>query len=201
MTKLSENAFRDVNIAYANELSMICNELNIDHNEVIELANFHPRVNILNPGCGVGGHCIAVDPWFIASAVPNLSLLIQSSRKVNENKKNWSYDQIVKNIKLLETKLQKHPVIGCLGLAYKNDIGDLRESPSEKIVLQLIKEGFDILACEPNLDKHSKIKLYDINKVLRESDLIVIFVPHCEFKKIDFIDYRVIDLCGVTLKK
>tara|TARA_B100000242_G_scaffold285944_1_gene250975 strand:+ start:18292 stop:19530 length:1239 start_codon:yes stop_codon:yes gene_type:complete len=198
ITKLSENAYRDVNIAFANELSIICNKLNINHNEVIKLANYHPRVNILNPGCGVGGHCIAVDPWFIAESVPDSSLLIQTSREVNNQKKMWSLNLIIEESKIFEIKKKRKPIIGYLGLTYKNDVCDLRESPSEEIALNLLDLGYDLMTCEPNLKKHEKINLFDEEMVLSESDIIVIMVAHKEFRKIKFEKYRIIDFCGIS---
>ena len=122
MVKLSENTFRDINIAYANELSIVCNKLKIDELEVIKFANKHPRVNILNPGCGVGGHCIAVDPWFIASQFPEETKLIQASRYVNLSKTRWVIDRIIRKSHDLKKKLNKQIVIGILGLAFKQNV-------------------------------------------------------------------------------
>ena len=142
LVKLTENAYRDVNLAFANEMSIICDDLNIDAKELINLANMHPRVNILNPGCGVGGHCISVDPLFIVSSFPEKTQLIQSARRVNENKKNWCIELIKSKVNIFKLNKGYDPVIGCCGLAYKPNIDDLRESPAEQITLDLINKAF-----------------------------------------------------------
>lgn len=182
LSKLTENANRDVNIAFANELSIICDKLDINVWELIELANRHPRINILQPGPGVGGHCIAVDPWFIIGAAPEESRLIRTARNVNDGKPDW----VVTKIKSKADKF-KNPVIGCLGLAFKANIDDLRESPALKIVRRLKTMNIgDIIACEPNVDRNfDEFPLYDIGYLLKESDIIVVLVDHDEFKEID----------------
>ena len=132
--KLAENSFRDVNIAFANELSLVCDRIGINVRELIRLANHHPRVNILQPGCGVGGHCIAVDPWFIASEAPDCTSLIQSARRVNDGKSLWVIEQVLAKADLLTEQLGRPARIGCLGLSFKPDVDDLRESPLFKLL-------------------------------------------------------------------
>lgn len=181
MCKLMENAFRDVNIAFANELSMICEDLGINVWKVIELANRHPRVNILQPGPGVGGHCIAVDPLFIVSAAPEKARLIRTAREVNDHKPHHVFEKIKK----VGEKF-KSPVIGCLGLSYKNDIDDLRESPAVKIVRMLRDANIGkIMVCEPNLDNSEEFELFSLEEVLQKSNIIVLLTNHKEFYEID----------------
>lgn len=182
MAKLVENSFRDVNIAFANELSVICDHLGINVWELIELANKHPRVNILNPGPGVGGHCIAVDPWFIVAAAPEDARLIRTAREVNDHKPHW----VLNRVKVKADRF-KDPVIGCLGLAFKANIDDLRESPALDITESLIKMGTGrIMACEPNVTNgFDKFPLYPLEQVLREADILLVLVDHDEFKEID----------------
>jgi UDP-N-acetyl-D-mannosaminuronic acid dehydrogenase len=181
MSKLVENASRDVNIAFANELSMICDRLGIRVWEVIELANKHPRVNILQPGPGVGGHCIAVDPWFIVDSAPQEARLIRMAREVNDSKPHFVVEKVKK-----QAQKFKAPVIGCLGLAYKNDVDDLRESPALDITRALIKEDVGtILACEPYAKEFKEFPLHPLDKVLKESDILVLLVNHKQFYDID----------------
>lgn len=198
LVKLTENSFRDVNIAFANELSLVCDHLDINVRELICLANHHPRVNVLQPGCGVGGHCIAVDPWFIAAAAPHCTPLIQSARRVNDGKRRWVIEQVKARAAALEDQLGRHARIGCLGLAFKPDVDDLRESPALHITTELLMAGLDVRACEPNLSDHSTIKLHPLEKVLAEVDLIVFLVAHSPFKGLDLSGREVFDLCGVT---
>lgn len=191
MCKLTENSFRDVNIAFANELSIICEKLDINVWELISLANRHPRVNILQPGPGVGGHCIAVDPWFIVSKSPDQARLIRTAREVNDAKPQWVIDQV--KIKIVEF-LQANPnktiqdvTIACYGLAFKPDIDDLRESPSLEITKQLAQQGLNILAIEPNIDSlpvnmPSNIQLIQLEEK-NQADIHLILVEHKEFKK------------------
>ncbi len=188
MAKLTENSFRDVNIAFANELSIICEKLSINVWELIELANRHPRVNILQPGPGVGGHCIAVDPWFIVHSVPEDARLIRTAREVNDGKPSY----VVEKIKEKASRF-KAPVIGCLGLTFKADIDDVRESPSIKIVRRLAEEKIGSLyVVEPHvtslpqdLNGFENICLVDIKQTLKCSDLIVLLVDHKVFADID----------------
>lgn len=184
MSKLTENSFRDVNIAFANELSLICDRLGIDVWELIELANHHPRVNILKPGPGVGGHCIAVDPWFIVSKTPDLARMVGTARNVNDGKPEW-----VKNkARGLVAKSGKHPTIACLGLAFKPDIDDLRESPAVKICLDLAREyPGQVIAVEPNVnvlpDKLAQagVKMASLDEALA-ADVLLLLVAHKEFR-------------------
>ncbi|GAA4283373.1 UDP-N-acetyl-D-mannosamine dehydrogenase [Brevibacterium daeguense] len=186
MAKLTENAYRDVNIAFANELSVIASKLNIDVWELIELSNHHPRVNILQPGPGVGGHCIAVDPWFIVSAAPEDARLIRNAREVNDSK-----PEFVLNHVLPKAERFKDPVIAALGLAFKPDIDDLRESPALNIVKSLsdrLPSGC-ILAVEPNIEElpaslteKGNVELAEFEDALDRADIILLLVDHTEFK-------------------
>lgn len=178
MAKLTENSFRDVNIAFANELSLICDNENISVWELIALANRHPRVNILQPGPGVGGHCIAVDPWFIVARAPEYSRLIRTAREVNDYKPNW----VIEKVKRSAGKF-KRPVIGCLGLAFKADVDDLRESPAVDIVRTLIGEDVgQVLIAEPNLPGHTEFKLQPYEEVVSAADIVLLLVDHKEFR-------------------
>lgn len=182
MAKLTENSFRDVNIALANELSLICDRLGLNVWELIELANKHPRVNILQPGPGVGGHCIAVDPWFIVAAAPEEARLIRTAREVNDYKPHWVLEKV-----RAKAERFKSPVIGCLGLAFKANIDDLRESPAMEIVRALIASGVGlVMACEPNVNGgFGEFPLFGLNEVLKEADILLLLVDHAEFKGID----------------
>jgi UDP-N-acetyl-D-mannosaminuronic acid dehydrogenase len=201
MAKLTENSFRDVNIAFANELSTICDKLNINVWELTKLANRHPRVNILNSGPGVGGHCIAVDPWFIVDSCPEQALLIRQARLTNDAKPHY----VIKQIREAADQF-KRPVIACLGLAFKADIDDLRESPALQIVTALSEDNIgDIIAVEPNiksLPKHleGKIELASLQEALAKANVIVVLVDHKEFKSADktaFAKKVVIDTRGI----
>lgn len=186
MAKLTENAFRDVNIGFANELSYICDSEGINVWDLISLANRHPRVNILNPGPGVGGHCIAVDPWFIISRNPELSKITRAAREVNDNKPKWVVDKVINNANKF-----KEPIIGCLGLAFKADVDDLRESPAMDIVQKLIisKVG-EVLICEPNLDMHDEFELLPVEEVISRADIILLLVDHKPFRKLKAADLK-----------
>jgi UDP-N-acetyl-D-mannosaminuronic acid dehydrogenase len=191
LCKLVENSYRDVNIAFANELSLICEKLNIDVWELIKLANYHPRVKILQPGPGVGGHCIAVDPWFIVNSAPDESKLISTARKINDNKPDHVINKInnvARSIALANKKIN----IVCLGLSFKADIDDLRESPAVKIVDSLAYLGFNkVYLVEPHISEIPKhlnvdsVELVSIEKGIYESDIVVVLVDHSEFKLID----------------
>lgn len=196
MSKLTENSFRDVNIAFANELSILCDKFDINVWELIALANRHPRVNILNPGCGVGGHCIAVDPWFIVHSGGEEAKLIKSAREVNNYKTQWVIEKI-KNVALkFELANHKKAKIACLGLAFKPDIDDLRESPALAITKQLITDGADILAVEPNINSHNDLEIYDFKTAIEIADIVVFLVAHKEFKELK-IQAEILDFCGV----
>lgn len=185
LAKLTENSFRDVNIAFANELSMICDDLDINVWSLIELANRHPRVNILKPGPGVGGHCIAVDPWFIVDSAKGRAKLIRTAREVNDSKPWYVIEQVIKAADEF-----KHPVIGCLGLSFKADIDDLRESPALAITETLSdKCNGKILAVEPNikaLPAHvsDNIELVSLSTAVEKCHILVILVDHKQFKQL-----------------
>jgi UDP-N-acetyl-D-mannosaminuronic acid dehydrogenase len=207
LSKLVENSFRDVNIAFANELSLICDKLDIDVWKLIELANKHPRVNIMRPGPGVGGHCIAVDPWFIVDSAPNESNLIHISRIINDNKPKFILDKINSVFNSINKPLSEISV-ACLGLSFKPDIDDLRASPAMEIVHSLtVKKLKKIYVIEPNisllpdnLDIHS-VELSNIEDGIRFSDVVVILVAHKEFLSIDkdlLMDKKVVDSIGIT---
>ena len=181
MCKLTENAYRDVNIAFANELSLICEDNDIDSLEVIRLANRHPRVDILEPGAGVGGHCIAVDPWFIVSQNPSLSGLIRTAREVNLRKTRWVTQQIRSQVLSRRGVALQSTAIVVLGLAFKPNIDDLRESPALEITLDLMKDGLEVMAVEPNLDDHETINLISLDDALKLEALFVVLVKHNEF--------------------
>lgn len=176
MCKLTENSFRDVNIAFANELSFLCDNNGVDVWELINLANHHPRVNILQPGTGVGGHCIAVDPWFIVSQDPENSRIIKTAREINDSKPEWVVDKIKATANSISTKK-----VACLGLAFKPDIDDLRESPAVRVVESLIEQGYEVSCVEPNINNHKKYNLIDIKKAIAEFDVIALLVKHKEF--------------------
>ena len=198
LSKLTENSCRDVNIAFANELSLICDQENINVWELISLANRHPRINILQPGPGVGGHCIAVDPWFIVARAPEKAKLIRTAREVNDAKPQWVIDKV----KASADKF-KHPVIGCLGLAFKADVDDLRESPALNIVKQLQQENVgEILIAEPNLKTHKDFDLLPYQEVIEKADIILLLVDHKPFKTLKAQDLKekiLIDTRGVIL--
>lgn len=206
MAKLTENSFRDVNIAFANELSMICHDLDINVWELIKLANRHPRVNILQPGPGVGGHCIAVDPWFIVSRTPSLANLIRTAREVNDSKPTW----VINQVKLaLADFLQLHPTktaaevkIACYGLAFKPDIDDLRESPSVHIAEQIIAmHSGKVFLVEPNIDELPKKlqgeTLVSINRAFDEADIHVLLVDHKQLKQLKPSGGLIVDTKGI----
>lgn len=183
MVKLVENASRDVQIAFANELSLVCDKLGLDVWNVIRLANHHPRVNILTPGPGVGGHCIAVDPWFIINQAPGLSPLMRAARGVNDGKPQWVVEKV--------TEVAKEPrgqgrtlVIACLGLAYKPDVDDLRESPSITVVRELVKQGHDVRVVEPHLTEW-EMPLYVLEDAVRAADVVVTLTAHSSFKALE----------------
>jgi len=180
LSKLTENSFRDVNIAFANELSLICDKEHIDVWELISLANRHPRVDILNPGPGVGGHCIAVDLWFMIHRNPEHSKLIRSAREVNDAKPEWVINKVKEKAERF-----KLPVIACLGIAFKADVDDLRESPAVAITKKLIKENVGkIIVCEPNIKKHKDFDLCSFDEAIDKADIILVLVDHQPFKSL-----------------
>jgi UDP-N-acetyl-D-mannosaminuronic acid dehydrogenase len=204
LVKLVENAFRDVNIAFANELSLICDQLGLNVWQVVELANRHPRVSILQPGPGVGGHCIAVDPWFIVSSAPERTRLIRTAREVNDAKPRFVVAQIRERAERF-----KRPVVACLGLTYKPDVDDMRESPAIAITAQLARAGQErILVADPNLTALPKelaplsnISFCDTMEAVRQADIVAILVAHSPFRKIpreELMRRVVIDTTGLT---
>lgn len=211
MCKLAENSFRDVNIAFANELSMICDKLGIDVWELIRLANRHPRVNILQPGCGVGGHCIPVDPWFIVDSAPEATPLIRTAREVNDNKPEWVVEKVKQAI---EAFLVEHPgktitdiTVACWGLTYKPDTDDIRNSPALQIVKNITKLGCKLVVVEPFLkdDNYSLgdlcIFLCSIEDANAVADINCILVQHCFLNvSVSMNNFRTktIDVCGTS---
>ncbi len=191
MTKLVENASRDVQIAFANELSMIADKADINVWELITLANKHPRVNILQPGTGVGGHCIAVDPWFIVNSFPEEARIIRSAREINNYKTEWVIEKIKNTAIKFEIESKKKPKIACMGLAFKPNIDDLRESPALYVTQSLILQGFDVFPVEPNIKEHEHIKIYTIDDAIEKADIIVYLVAHKEFINIE-VNHKIV---------
>lgn len=203
MCKLVENSSRDVQIAFANELSLICDKADINVWELIELANKHPRVSILQPGCGVGGHCIAVDPYFIVSDYPMESQIIGKAREINNYKSFWCAEKI-KNVKL-EFQLQhgRKPKIALMGLAFKPNIDDLRESPAKYIAQKVLQDANDeeYFIVEPNINEHKVFKLTGYKQAVEKADIIAFLVAHDEFKSLEINpDKLILDFCGVVDK-
>jgi UDP-N-acetyl-D-mannosaminuronic acid dehydrogenase len=198
MAKLTENSFRDTNIAFANELSILCDKFGIDVWELIKLTNRHPRVNVLQPGAGVGGHCIAVDPWFIVHAGGDDAKIIRTAREVNTYKTEWSIEKIKNAALKFEKENGKKAKVACMGLAFKPDIDDLRESPAVYITKSLISQGLDILAVEPNISSHKNFEIINFETAINDADIIVYLVAHKEFKGIRIFGKDVIDFCGVN---
>lgn len=203
MCKLTENASRDVQIAFANELSLICDKAGINVWELIELANKHPRVNILQPGCGVGGHCIAVDPYFISSVYPNESRIIGEAREVNNYKAQWCAEKVRRMMVEYELKNHRAPKVAMMGLAFKPNIDDLRESPAKFItsrVLQSCNNG-NVMVVEPNITEHNVFKLTNYKTAYEKADIVVYLVNHREFAELNYrTDVQVLDFCGVFKK-
>jgi len=203
MCKLVENSSRDVQIAFANELSLICDKADINVWELIELANKHPRVNILQPGCGVGGHCIAVDPYFIVSDYPMESKIIGTAREVNNYKSFWCAEK-VKTAKLeFQLKHGCKPSIALMGLAFKPNIDDLRESPAKYIAQKVLQNANneEYYIVEPNITEHKVFKLTNHKEAVKKADIIVFLVAHKEFKNLEITsDKTVMDFCGVKRK-
>lgn len=200
MCKLTENASRDAQIAFANELSVICDKAGINVWELISLANKHPRVNILQPGCGVGGHCIAVDPYFITSCYPEESQFMAKARVTNLNKTRWCIDRILSTVADVRETKGKEPIIALMGLAFKPNIDDLRESPAVEIAEEIVcKLGQDsILISEPNISSHSRFILTDYRDAYDSADIVVFLVNHREFATLPNVCSKlVIDFCGV----
>lgn len=199
MCKLTENSSRDVQIAFANELSLICDKAGINVWELIELANKHPRVNILQPGCGVGGHCIAVDPYFLTADFPIESQIIGKAREINNYKSFWCAEKIRSSMLEFELKNGKKPVVVIMGLAFKPNIDDLRESPAKYIaqkVMQSEQNGFMIV--EPNIKEHSVFRLTDYQEAYNKADIVAFLVAHKEFKTLEYKNDKIIlDFAGI----
>ena len=205
MIKLAENSFRDVNIAFANELSLLCHELKLNVWDVIEFANRHPRVNILNPGAGVGGHCIAVDPWFLVDASPRTARLIQTAREVNDAKPRHIIERTLAAAGRFE-----HPVVACLGLAFKPDVDDMRGSPALTIAEAVACTGIDLVVCEPHIEtlppsllNRPNVKKMGLRACLQTGNIILALVGHTAFSSIEkawLARKTLIDACGLWRK-
>ena len=201
MCKLTENSSRDVQIAFANELSLICDKAGINVWELISLANKHPRVNILQPGCGVGGHCIAVDPYFITADFPVESQLIAKAREINNYKAFWCAEKVQNTMLKFELEFKRKPVVAMMGLAFKPDIDDLREAPAKYITTRVMQgcNNADILIVEPNIKEHNVFKLTDYKEAYDRADIVVYLVAHTPFKNLPYREDKIIlDFCGVV---
>ena len=200
MCKLTENSSRGVQIAFANELSIICDKAGINVWELISLANKHPRVNILQPGCGVGGHCIAVDPYFITADFPIESQIIAKAREINNYKAFWCAERIQNAMLKFELENHRRPTVAMMGLAFKPNIDDLRESPAKYITTKVMQSGSnaDILVVEPNVAEHNVFKLTDYREAYDKADIVVFMVAHDPFKTLPRRDDKIIlDFCGI----
>lgn len=203
MCKLTENSSRDVQIAFANELSMICDAAGINVWELISLANRHPRVNILQPGCGVGGHCIAVDPYFITADFPKESRLIAQAREINNFKAEYCAEKVKNAMLRFELDHKRKPVVAMMGLAFKPNIDDLRESPAKYITTKVMQScnNAEILVVEPNIKEHNVFKLTPFDEAYRRADIVVLLTAHNEFRTLGYRDDKVIlDFCGIFKK-
>ena len=203
LCKLTENSSRDSQIAFANELSIICDKAGINVWELISLANKHPRVNILSPGCGVGGHCIAVDPYFISSEFPAESKMITSAREVNNYKAFWCAEKIKNTILDFEIKNNRKPKVAMMGLAFKPNIDDLRESPAQYITTKVAQDcnNASIMVVEPNVTEHKFFKLTDYHKAYQQADIVAFLTAHNEFKELIWDENKIIlDFCGIFKK-
>lgn len=204
MCKLTENSSRDVQIAFANELSLICDKAGINIWELIELANKHPRVNILQPGSGVGGHCIAVDPYFITAEFPYESQLIAKAREINNYKAFWCAEKIENSMLKFELKHHRQPIVAMMGLAFKPNIDDLRESPAKYITTKVMQShnNADILVIEPNVQEHKVFKLTDYREAYEKADIVAFLVAHDPFKELVYDPKKIIlDFAGVYKKE
>lgn len=203
LCKLTENSFRDVNIAFANELSLICDSEDVDVWDLIRLANRHPRVDILHPGPGVGGHCIAVDPWFIVSRNPKNARLIRTAREINNHKTDWVIDRIKIAVADALVVLNRPPKIVVFGIAFKPDVDDLRGSPALQIALTLQSQGHKIFVVEPNISSHKDLSLLEIEEGLDRADIIVFLVKHRQFVfsalNQKLLNRQALDFCGVLV--
>lgn len=201
MCKLTENSCRDSQIAFANELSIICDRAGINVWELIELANKHPRVNILQPGCGVGGHCIAVDPYFITAEFPKEARMIATAREVNNGKAEWCATKVENAILRFRLEQGRQPVVALMGLAFKPNIDDLRESPSMQIARTITQKAADdatLLVVEPNIREHKDFRLTDYREAYDRADIVVFLTAHTPFRSLEWSDEKVIlDFCGI----
>lgn len=203
MCKLTENSSRDVQIAFANELSLICDKAGINVWELINLANKHPRVNILQPGCGVGGHCIAVDPYFITADFPMESKIIASAREINNYKSFWCAEKVQNEMLKFELANGRKPWVAMMGLAFKPNIDDLRESPAKSITTKVMQScnNAQLMVVEPNVEEHNVFKLTSYKEAYEKADIVVFLVNHREFAELNYReDVQVLDFCG-TFKK
>jgi UDP-N-acetyl-D-mannosaminuronic acid dehydrogenase len=203
MCKLTENSSRDVQIAFANELSLICDKAGINVWELIRLANKHPRVNILQPGCGVGGHCIAVDPYFITAAFPNEARMIAQAREVNNGKADWCAQKVINAILKFRLDNNRVPVVALMGVAFKPDIDDLRESPARHIIDQVFaaETGAELLVVEPNVESHPTYTLTPTDEAYNRADIVVFLTAHTPFRSLPYCDNKVtLDFCGIFKK-
>lgn len=203
MCKLTENSSRDVQIAFANELSLICDKAGINVWELISLANKHPRVNILQPGCGVGGHCIAVDPYFITANFPMESKIIASAREINNYKSFWCAEKIQNEMLKFELEYKRKPWVAMMGLSFKPNIDDLRESPAKSIATKVMQGSNNpqVMIVEPNVKEHNVFKLTDYREAYEKADIVVFLVNHKEFAELCYRDeVKILDFCG-TFKK
>lgn len=203
MCKLAENSSRDVQIAFANELSLICDKAGINVWELIDLANKHPRVNILQPSCGVGGHCIAVDPYFISAAFPEEAKIIDQARKTNNYKAQWCAEKVKNAMLQFELANGRKPQVAMMGLAFKPNIDDLRESPAKRITAEVMQSfsDADIMVVEPNISEHKVFKLTDFRRAYEYADIVVFLTAHKEFMTLKWDDDKIIlDFCGIFRK-
>lgn len=198
MAKLVENASRDVQIAFANELSILADRFGVNVWELIDLANHHPRVKILQPGTGVGGHCIAVDPWFIITSAGGDARLIETARKRNIEKTEWVVDKIVAQARALGRELGRPAKVAAMGLAFKPNIDDLRESPSLYVARRLKKSGLDVVAVEPNIPSHDEFEVLSPKDGVEQADIVAYLVAHREFIDLPVVPSKVMDFCGVV---
>jgi UDP-N-acetyl-D-mannosaminuronic acid dehydrogenase len=200
MCKLVENSYRDVNIAFANELSILADKFGVNVWELIKLANKHPRVKILTPGCGVGGHCIAVDPWFLVADGQGEAKVIKAARERNDSKAVWVLDKIKAAEKDFEKKNGRKPIIACMGLAFKPNIDDLRESPALEIAEWLKRDGYNLIVSEPNIESHVDFKLVAHEEAIEKADIIVYLVAHKEYFNLKEAPSKVVlDFCGIRV--
>ena len=200
MCKLTENSSRDVQIAFANELSLICDKADINVWELINLANKHPRVNILQPGCGVGGHCIAVDPYFITVDFPMESKIIATARNINNYKTFWCAEKVQNAMLKFELENHRKPIVAMMGLAFKPDIDDLREAPAKYITSKVMQScnNADVIVVEPNVQEHNVFKLTDYKEAYSKADIVVFLVAHTPFKSLPYDEKKIIlDFCGI----